>query len=130
MSRVGVKVTLTSGRTLLQGRTLEEGKLTDAYRDAVSYVELDGATLDALGIEPGSLVEVETIYGSVVVTAKKSRGEEPGIAFMPCGPYANTVTSDDTQETGMPSFKSIEAQVFKADASTISDIEKFVGGNP
>ncbi len=122
MSRVGAKVTLISGRTLLQGRTLEEGKLTDAYRDAVSYIELDETVFEALGIQPGDLVDVETLYGLVVVTTKKSRGKDPEVAFIPCGPYANAVISDDTQETGMPYYKSVNAQIFKSKAKSILGI--------
>ena len=106
----------------MQGRTLEEGKLTDGYRDAVSYIELDATVFEALGIEPGDLVEVETIFGTVVVTTKKSRGKNPSIAFIPCGPYANAVISDDTQQSGMPSYKSVDAQVFKTSASSILGI--------
>ena len=126
MSRVGAKVTLTSGRTLLQGRTLEEGKLTEAYRDAVSYIELDSTILEALNIDAGDLVEVETIFGTVDVTAKKSRGKDPQIAFIPCGPYANAITGEDTQETGMPSYKSIEAQVYKSKANSVLSIHEIM----
>ncbi|MFW9933560.1 MAG: molybdopterin dinucleotide binding domain-containing protein [Candidatus Thorarchaeota archaeon] len=127
MSRVGAKVTLISGRTLLQGRTLEEGKLTDAYRDAVSYVEIDATVFEALGIQPGDLVEVETIFGTVVVSTKKSRGKDPDIAFIPCGPYANAIIGDDTQQSGMPSYKSVDAQVFKSKASSILGIYDIMG---
>ncbi len=126
MSRVGAKVRLISGRTLLQGRTLEEGKLTDAYRDAVSYVELDTTVFEALGIEPGDLVEVETISGSVVVMTKTSRGKDPSIAFIPCGPYANAVIGNDTQQSGMPSYKSVDAQIFTTKASAILGIHEIM----
>ena len=128
MSRVGAKVILTSGRTLLQGRTLEDGKLTEAYQDAVSYIELDSTILEALDVGAGDIVEVETIFGTIDLKVKKSRGSDPGVAFIPCGPYANAVTGEDTQESGMPAYKSIEAQIFKSKSDSIRSIEDMIVG--
>ena len=114
MSKVGVKVLLTSGRTLVQGRAMEKGKLSDEYIDAVALCELGQVSLNVLGINDGDLILVETIHGSVVVRSKLTRSADPGIAFMPVGPYFNSVMGSETHESGMPRFKSINAQIFGA----------------
>ncbi len=123
MSAVGVNVLLTSGRTLKQGRGMEIGKLTKDYFDAVAICEMDSSTLDVLGIEDGDPVKVETDVGSVIVFGKLDRRAEPGIAFMPCGPYVNAISDSDTLETGMPMFKAIQAKVFPAKGETVLSVE-------
>jgi formylmethanofuran dehydrogenase subunit D len=123
MSRVGVETLLTSGRTLKQGRTMELGKLGLEYLQEVGICEMDKVTMEALGLEEGDAVRVETIHGSVVVKSKIDRRAEPGVVFIPCGPYANAVTGPDTEGTGMPSFKSVSAQLFAAKGENVPDVE-------
>ncbi|UCE10023.1 MAG: tRNA CCA-pyrophosphorylase [Candidatus Thorarchaeota archaeon] len=126
MSAVGVDVLLTSGRTLKQGRGMEIGKLSSDYFDAVSICEMDESTLKVLGIEDGDPVRVETDIGSVVVFGKHDRRAEPGVVFIPCGPYANAVTGSDTLESGMPGYKSIPARVFPAKGETVPTVEEIL----
>ncbi len=121
---VGVKVILTSGRTLKQGRGMEIGKLTKDYFDAVAICEMDKTTMEALGIEDGDAVKVETDVASVIVFGKLDRRAEPGIAFIPAGPYANAVTHSDTLETGMPEFKGIPATIFSAKGESVPDVRE------
>ncbi|MHA2423659.1 MAG: molybdopterin dinucleotide binding domain-containing protein [Candidatus Thorarchaeota archaeon] len=111
-----------SGRTLMQGRTMEIGKLSDGYRDAVGYCELDATVLESLGISAGDPIEVETIHGQVIVKSKKSRAKDPGLAFIPTGPYYNVLLDSDTQESGMPSYKGIEAKVFAASGKEVTPL--------
>ncbi|MFW9788549.1 MAG: molybdopterin dinucleotide binding domain-containing protein [Candidatus Thorarchaeota archaeon] len=126
MSHVGVKTLLTSGRTLKQGRAMEMGKLGPEYLKEVAFCEMDKATLEALGLEEGQPVRVETIHGSVVVSSKLDRRAEPGVVFIPCGPYANAVTGSDTEGTGMPDFKSVPAQLFAAKGESVLDVEQLL----
>jgi formylmethanofuran dehydrogenase subunit D len=123
MSRVGVEALLTSGRTLKQGRTMELGKLGPEYLQEVGICEMDKVTMEALGLEEGDAVRVETIHGSVIVKSKIDRRAEPGVVFIPCGPYANAVTGPDTEGTGMPGFKSVSAQLFAAKGENVLDVE-------
>lgn len=115
-----------SGRTLMQGRNMEIGKLSDGYRDAVGYCELDETIFDSLGISVGDPVEVETIHGQVIVKSKKSRSKEPGVAFIPAGPYFNLLLDSDTQESGMPSFKGIEAKIFAAPGKDVTPLRELL----
>ena len=126
MIAVGVKVLLTTGRTLSQGRAMELGKLTKAYFDAVSLCEVDKTTLTVLGIEAGDPIVVETDVGRVVVRSKLDRRAEPGIAFMPCGPYANAITGSDTANSGMPDFKTISASLFPAKGQPVLTVEEIL----
>lgn len=126
MSRVGVEAVLTSGRTLKQGRAMELGKLGPEYFKEVAFCEMDKVTLEALGLEEGDPVRVETIHGSVVVASKIDRRAEPGIVFIPCGPYANAVTGSDTEGTGMPDFKGVSAQLFAAKGEKVRGVEELL----
>ncbi|MFW9768539.1 MAG: molybdopterin dinucleotide binding domain-containing protein [Candidatus Thorarchaeota archaeon] len=126
MSAVGVKALVTSGRTLKQGRGMEIGKLSSEYFEEVSVCEMDQVTFDALGIEAGDPVRVETIHGSVIVTSRLDRRAEPGVVFIPCGPYANAITGSDTEGTGMPDFKSIRAQIFPAKGKKVLSVKELL----
>ena len=126
MSRVGVEALLTSGRTLKQGRAMELGKLGPEYLKEVAYCEMDTVTLESLGLEEGDPVRVETQYGSVIVSSKIDRRAEPGVVFIPCGPYANAVIGSETEGTGMPKFKGITAQLFAAKGKKVLDVEKLL----
>ena len=126
MSTVGVKAILTSGRTLKQGRAMEIGKLSVEYFEEVSVCEMDKVTFDVLGIETGDSVRIETIHGSVIVKSRLDRRAEPGVAFIPCGPYANAITGSDTEGTGMPDYKNIGAQIFAAKGERILSVKEIL----
>ncbi|MFW9887761.1 MAG: molybdopterin dinucleotide binding domain-containing protein [Candidatus Thorarchaeota archaeon] len=123
MNDVGVEVLLTSGRTLKQGQTMELGKLNQEYFEAVAICEVDKSTLVTLGLEEGDPVKVKTTAGSVVVACKVDRRAEPGVAFIPCGPWANAVLDSDTGESGMPRYKDMDAKLFAAKGEKIPSAE-------
>ncbi len=126
MSRVGVEALLTSGRTLKQGRAMELGKLGPEYFKEVGFCEMDKVTLETLGLDEGDPVRIETIHGSVVLTSKLDRRAEPGVVFIPCGPYANFLTGSDTENTGMPNFKGVSAQLFAAKGENVPDVRQLL----
>ncbi|MFW9871222.1 MAG: molybdopterin dinucleotide binding domain-containing protein [Candidatus Thorarchaeota archaeon] len=126
MSSVGVNALVTSGRTLKQGRGMEIGKLSSEYFEEVSVCEMDKVTFEALGIEEGDPIRVETIHGKVVVKSRLDRRAEPGVVFIPCGPYANAITGTDTEGTGMPDYKSIEAQLFPAKGEQVLSVKELL----
>lgn len=101
-----ITVNLISGRTIQQGVAIESGKEKPSYRTACGIIEMDKADLKALGAWKNTNVKVTSAYGSVVVKAiEATQGPHPGVAFIPMGPWANTVVSDNTYSTGMPTFK-------------------------
>ena len=126
MGSVGVDVTLVSGRTLKQGRGMEIGKLSKEYFDAVAICEVDSTTIEVLGLEEGDSVKVETDFGSVIVMCTLDRRAEPGVAFMPCGPYANLIIASDTLESGMPGFKTVPAKLFPAKGEPVLSVEELL----
>jgi formylmethanofuran dehydrogenase subunit D len=87
---------------------------------------MDTVTLESLGLEEGDPVRVETKYGSVIVSSKIDRRAEPGVVFIPCGPYANAIIGSETEGTGMPEFKGITAQLFAAKGKKVLDVEKLL----
>ena len=123
MNEVGVTSLLTSGRTLKQGRGMELGKLSKDYFDEVAVCELDSVTMEVLGLTDGDPILVQSEFGSVVVHCRQNRRAEPGVVFIPCGPYANVVTGSDTVETGMPNFKNIPVTLYAAKGRKVLNIE-------
>jgi len=74
-----------------------------------------------LGIQDGDKVRVTTKFGSVVLTAKKSRRiKSPGTAFIPYGPWANFIMDSATDGTGMPLLKGMPAQVEPTDEKVLT----------
>jgi formylmethanofuran dehydrogenase subunit D len=126
MSRKGVEAILTSGRTLKQGRAMELGKLGPEYHKEVAFCEMDKVTLETLGLEEGEPVLIETPHGSVVVMSKLDRRAEPGVVFIPCGPYANAVIGSETEGTGMPDFKGVSAKLFAAKGQEVPNVEQLL----
>jgi formylmethanofuran dehydrogenase subunit D len=101
-----ITINLISGRTIQQGVAIEGGKEKDYYRDAAGIIELDPTDFKKLGIWKNTNVRVTSPYGNVVVKAiETSQGPHPGVAFIPMGPWANSIIDPNTYSTGMPTFK-------------------------
>ena len=107
-----ITLNLISGRTIQQGVAIESGKEKPSYRTACGIIEMDPVDLKALGAWRNTNVKVTSEYGSVVVKAvEATQGPHPGVAFIPMGPWANSVVSDNTYSTGMPTFKGTPVKV-------------------
>lgn len=101
-----ISVNLISGRTIQQGVAIESGKEKPSYRTACGIIEMDPADLKKLGAWKNTNVKVTSDYGSVVVKAvEATQGPHPGVAFIPMGPWANSIINPNTYSTGMPTFK-------------------------
>jgi formylmethanofuran dehydrogenase subunit D len=130
---VKIKVTLISGRTSQQGVGLEVGKTSDQYFKSVSYVDVSAEDAEALGLENGKPVEVATPHGSVVVAGRISKGLDEGMAFFPYGLWANQVFGSETDGTGMPAYKGVEATLepVKGEIPSLAElVEKLREGAP
>jgi formylmethanofuran dehydrogenase subunit D len=124
-----INVILVTGRTISQGTTREGKKKLKEYMESVAVCELDPEDLGKLGIKDGDLVRIKTNYGSVVVRAKASnQAPHSGIVFIPMGPWANEVIGSDTDSIGMPSFKSIQAEIEAALNEKILDVLSLIKG--
>lgn len=104
-----LKVNLITGRTIDQGVTIEN-KTSNDYQEATAYCELNSKDAALLG-KPGGNVRVKTRYGDVVVKLRENQGNPDGLAFIPMGPWANSVVDPDTKGCGMPGFKGIPADI-------------------
>jgi len=101
-----ITINLISGRTIQQGVAIEGGKEKPNYRTAAGIIELDPTDLKALGVWKNTNVRVTSPYGSVIVKAiETTQGPHPGVAFIPMGPWANSIVDPNTYSTGMPTFK-------------------------
>ncbi len=115
-----IKVIIISGRTSQQGVGLEVGKTSEEYFESVTYIELSAGDAGSLGVGDGDPVKVETVHGSVVVSAKLSERLESGTSFFPYGIWANQVFGSETGGTGMPKFKGVHAEVSASKAGVPS----------
>ena len=122
-----IDVTITSGRTLTQGRTMEKGKTRQDYEDAVAICELDETAMQTLGLEKDDVVLVQTDLGKTYVKSKLNKNLHPGLAFIPCGPYFNEIIGSDTNQSGMPNYKTVKATISAAKGSKVKPIAEFPG---
>ncbi|MBS7644929.1 MAG: molybdopterin dinucleotide binding domain-containing protein [Candidatus Bathyarchaeia archaeon] len=107
-----MKVKLVTGRSLKQGVGKELGKFSREYFENASICELDPEDMEAMGVIEGSNVEVSTPHGSAILRAVRSRqAPHKGLAFIPYGPWASMLTGSDTQSSGMPSLKGLDAEL-------------------
>ena len=125
-----LKVTLVSGRTAQQGVGLEEGKTSESYVKSVNHVQLCPDDAAKMKLKEGDAVSVETRHGSVTVYWRPSKELEAGMAFFPYGLWANQVYGCETEGTGMPMFKALEATVApsKGKVESIEALVRSLGG--
>ena len=122
-----LQVTLLTGRTIEQGVGKEQGKVSDEYFESVAVCYIDPDDLRKLKVKEESNILVSTEYGSVVVKAAKSlRGPHEGIVFIPYGPWANAVVSNETDSIGMPSLKGIPAKIDPAPTEPILSLKELL----
>lgn len=122
-----LRVTLLTGRTIEQGVGKECGKSSREYVESVSVCYMDPEDLKKLGIKEETNVQVSTDYGTVVVTALKSkRAPHPNVIFIPYGPWANVVVNPETHGIGMPSLKGIPADIEPAPEKPVMSLKELL----
>jgi len=67
---------------------LRHGKFSSEYQELSAVIVLDPEDMAKVEVKDGELVEVLGDAGSVVVRAKESEKEHPGIGYMPEGAWA------------------------------------------
>jgi formylmethanofuran dehydrogenase subunit D len=111
-----MNVILNTGRTVWQGQAIEAGKDLEMYVDYAAICNMSTSQFEELGIKEGDNVEVVSAHGNVVVKAVKAKEALPdGTVYIPMGPWANRVTTPDTQSTAMPSFKDVPVELLPTD---------------
>ncbi len=108
---MSMRFTLITGRTVAQGDAMEKGKTEEEFMKACAIVELDPEDMEKLGVREGDTVRVKTSEGELVLWVRKAPGEQPGVAFIPLGPWANYLIGGDTEATGMPPYKVVDAEI-------------------
>lgn len=102
--------TLVTGRTVKQASGMHKGKNTDAYRRAVTVVEMNPEDMARMGVIEGGIVRLRTSTAQVEAPARA--GALPlKMVFIPMGPVANELVGPETDGTGMPTFKGLTVEV-------------------
>jgi formylmethanofuran dehydrogenase subunit D len=103
------------GRTARQGTSLNEGKLTAAYIEETSTLQMNPDDMARLGLKTGDRVRLCSEQGTVelpVVAAKKDELPK-GLLFLPYGDASSRLMGGDTHGTGMPSSKCFDVELEK-----------------
>ena len=100
MTKQKLNVTLLTGRTIEQGVGKEAGKGTQGYFESTTICYMDICDMQKLGIK-----------NKTNILVKHPRGAMPGLIYIPYGPWANSIVSNETTSTGMPSFRGTPAEV-------------------
>ena len=76
---------------------------------------MDPEDINFLRMRGAENVKITTDFGSVILRLVKSlAAPHPKIIFIPYGPWANAIVSNETTSIGMPSFKGTPAEVESA----------------
>lgn len=108
MARLGL--ILVSGRSTRQGVGISEGKEKPEYLEATRVVGLNPADMERSGLEEGSLVRIESEYGTLEVPCRRSDVPE-GLAFMAFGSACNRLVGGETYASGMPDSKNLKVEL-------------------
>jgi len=124
---MGFKVILLTGRSLKQGMSKEVSKVSDKYMESVSICEIHPKDAEELRLREGDAMRVSTQFGSIIVRCNPSQNiPTPGVIFIPYGPYASMVIGSDTNSTGMPSFKGLQAEIEPAPEEKVLNIRELL----
>lgn len=105
-------VLLITGRSLEQGVNNQRGKGSKEYFETVTTCFMDPQDMAKIGVTDGTHITVSSSAGSVVLKAAKyPKGPLLGMIYLPYGPWANVINSDDTTSVGMPTCKGTNAEV-------------------
>ncbi len=105
-----IKLKLTSGATIGQGVIIKGGgKSLPVYTRNAGIIFLDPADLKKLDLYPMAVVKVSNEMNEVLVYVQISPdAPHPGVAFMPRGPWANTLIVPKTYSSGAPMYKNTD----------------------
>lgn len=119
-----MRVTIVTFRDIFQSEVQEVDRFGEDYRKMSAVVFLDKSDAAKAGIKDGSNVLVESDNGRVVVVARISDDAHPGLAFMPNSPWSNQLVPSETDDTRIPSYKSISATINATDdkVPTVEDL--------
>ncbi len=120
-----LKVKIVTYRDIFQNKAMIEDRFGEEYKNSSALIKLDPSDLKNLNVKAGDTVTVKNSFGNIVVKAEESGYEtaHKGIAYMPNSPWSNMLVSDETNGTGVPKFKDIEATVTSAKGAKITDLE-------
>ena len=82
---------------------LKHGKFSSEYQELSAVIVLDPGDMAKIEVKDGDLVGIKSEVDAVVVRAKESEKEHPGIGYMPEGAWAYILGTSPA--TALPSAK-------------------------
>jgi len=105
MSLSGSLITVRTGR---QGAMREKSKFCREYIDEISCLTLNTKDMESLGLREDKKARLKTDRGEIIVICRPGEVKQ-GLFFMPLGHICNSITHADSQGTGVPDFKGVDA---------------------
>jgi formylmethanofuran dehydrogenase subunit D len=119
-----IEVVLNTGSTVEQGILIKGGdKFTDDYLKEAAYCSLNPKDMER--VRRAERVKVITALGEVTVHTKSDESVKEGEAFIPRGPWANTIISDHTRSSGSPCYKGMTVRI-ESTSEKILDAETLI----
>ncbi len=122
---MSLALSIVTVRDIFQSEVQEVGRFSPEYQKMSAIIILDKGDMLSMGITEGGRLIVESSSGSVVVAAKVDDQPHKGLAFMPNSPWSNQLVSEETGESRIPEYKSIQAEVSTTDAA-ITDLSEII----
>ncbi|MBN1323049.1 MAG: formylmethanofuran dehydrogenase [Methanotrichaceae archaeon] len=122
---MSLELSIVTVRDIFQSEVQEVGRFSSEYQKMSAIIILDKGDTKTLGVADGGRLLVESSSGSVVVGAKVDDQPHKGLAFMPNSPWSNQLVSEETGESRIPEYKSIQAEVSTTDDS-ITDLSEIL----
>jgi formylmethanofuran dehydrogenase subunit D len=112
---------LNTGTDIYQGACKKRGStLKDEYRKVAGVAYMDPEDMSSLNVANWDSVLVKSDWGEVVVYGVLSRdAPHEGQIFIPKGPWANVVVSNETYCCSDPTYKGIRVTVEKSDKEVL-----------
>jgi formylmethanofuran dehydrogenase subunit D len=126
-----MKIRINTGRTVVQGSHVDRKNSPEYYRET-STLRLNPVDMMEIGVDDGERVQATTAGVSVVLRVQSDETIKRGTGFLPLGPYANYLVGGGTHSTGMPDFKSAEADIEATGEKipSVGELMKRLGGVP
>ncbi|MHC1625527.1 MAG: molybdopterin dinucleotide binding domain-containing protein [Methermicoccaceae archaeon] len=116
-----MKVILNTGSTIDEGRLAKGGdKFTDDYMIECSTCWMNPMDFEEMGLPERLKVTSRSGQYSVVVRTSCDEGLQPGMIFIPRGPWANVVVDPYTFCTGSPLYKGDIVDIEPTDEKVLS----------
>jgi formylmethanofuran dehydrogenase subunit D len=101
------------------------GSLSSDYVNSVAVVFISKSSMAEIGVKDGDMVEVSSLFNSVVVRVKVDDGLEDGVAVMPMGPWSMSLVPPFMGQEGFPIYGRTTVSI-KPTSRSITELQELL----